>query len=83
MDQSTRNRLLRLSSHPDDLNPASLEPGSDRAREDAGARISGRRRRRERTRREDVRDVVKAGAIVGATILAMRLYAAIAPSSPW
>ena len=37
----------------------------------------------DRSRKEDIREAIKAAAIVGATLLGLRLYAALAPSSPW
>lgn len=82
MDQGTRNPLQRHSSHPVGRTPASLDPDSDRSREDTGAQIAESHRRPGRARKEDIRDVIRACAIIGATILALRLYAAIASPTP-
>lgn len=78
------------------ITETSLEPYSDRAGDDTEARVPSRRQPRERVlelfedfcvspveRKEDIRELIGAAAIIGATILALRLYAAIASPSLW
>ena len=61
----------------------SLEPCSDRARDKTEARVATKRQPSLWVRKEDLSEFIKAGAIIGATILGLRLYAAMASPSPW
>jgi len=98
MNQSARNPLLyprpppvnfttaetRQLLYPSRRNPTvPWDALHGRPVGDIEARVASRRQPRVRVRKDDIRELIKAGAIIGATILALRLYAEIAPPSPW